>query len=86
MEFSTLGLVLGGLAGSILLLAALALVIYRESQRTLTFDRRLSVPRVKAIAFGVGPEHREQRGGTSRRTNGSSGRRGSRPSRNAFRC
>ena len=70
MEFNTLGLVLGGLAGSILLLAALALVIYRESQRTLAFDRRLSVPRVKAIAFGVGPEHREQRGGGSVRAFG----------------
>ena len=70
MELNTLGLVLAGLAGSILLLAALALVIYRESQRTLTFDRRLSVPRVKAIAFGVGPEHREQRGGGSVRAFG----------------
>ena len=70
MELNTLGLVLGGLAGSILLLAALALVIYRESQRTLAFDRRLSVPRAKAIAFGVGPEHREQRGGGSVRAFG----------------
>ena len=63
MAHGTLGLVLAGLVGSILLLAGLALVIYRESQRTLAFDRRLAVPRVKAIAFGVGPEHREQRGG-----------------------
>ena len=70
MELNTLGLVLGGLAGSILLLAALALVIYRESQRTLAFDRRLSVPRAKAVAFGVGPEHREQRGGGSVRAFG----------------
>ena len=70
MALNTLGLVLAGLAGSILLLAALALVIYRESQRTLAFDRRLSVPRVKAIAFGVGPEHREQRGGGSARALG----------------
>ena len=70
MAFNTLGLVLAGLAGSILILAALALVIYRESQRTLAFDRRLSVPRVKAIAFGVGPEHREQRGGGSVRALG----------------
>ena len=70
MAFNTLGLVLAGLAGSILLLAALALVIYRESQRTLAFDRRLSVPRVKAVASGVGPEHREQRGGGSVRAFG----------------
>ena len=70
MAHNTLLLVLGGLAGSILLLSGLALVIYRESQRTLAFDRRLSVPRVKAIAFGVGPEHREQRGGGNARAFG----------------
>ena len=70
MLHTTLMLVLAGLAGSILLLAGLALVIYRESQRTIAFDRRLSVPRAKAIAFGLRPAHLEQPGGGSARALG----------------
>ena len=70
MLHTTLMLVLAGLAGSILLLAGLAVVIYRESQRIIAFDRRLSVPRAKAIAFGLRPVHLEQPGGDNARAFG----------------
>ena len=62
MAHSTLMLVLAGLLASTVLLAGLALLIYRETQRSLEFDRRLSVPRRRASAAGLSPEHRERRG------------------------
>ena len=61
MSHSTLMLVLGGLLASTVLLAGLALLIYRETQRTLAFDRRLSAPRRQAIAAGLWSERRERR-------------------------
>ena len=66
MSQSTLMLVLGGLIASTVLLAGLALIIFREAQRTLAFDRRLSTPRRQAIAFGLWSERRERRGGGGR--------------------
>ena len=70
MSHALLMLVLGGLVASAVVLAGLALLIYRETQRTLAFDRRLSTPRGQAIAAGLWSEHRERRrrggGGSSR--------------------
>jgi len=70
MSQSTLMLVLGGLMASTLVLAGIAVLIYRETQRTLAFDRRLTTPRRQAIAAGLWSERRERRpgrgGGNSR--------------------
>ena len=63
MSHSTLMLVLGGLVASGAVLAGLALVIYRETQRTIAIDRRLAGPRRHALASGLGSEQRERRGG-----------------------
>lgn len=62
MAQSTILLVIGGLAGSTILLAALALFLYRETQRTIALDRRLSVPRRQAVAALLWPELRDRRG------------------------
>ncbi|MDE2639337.1 MAG: type II secretion system F family protein [Chloroflexota bacterium] len=40
---------------SVVLLAGIGLFVYRETQRTLALDRRLSVPRRVALAAGLGP-------------------------------
>ena len=61
MLTSTVMLVLGGLIASTVILAGLAVLIYRETQRTLAFDRRLSVSRRQAIAGGLWSERRERR-------------------------
>ena len=45
------------------LLAGIGLFVYRETQRTLAFDRRLGVPRRLALAAGLGPARRERRAG-----------------------
>ena len=63
MSHSMLMLVLGGLVASGVVLAGLALVIYREAQRTIAIDRRLAVPRQQALASGLWPEQRERLGG-----------------------
>ena len=63
MSHSMLTLVLAGLVGSGTLLAGLALIIYRETQRTIAIDRRLAGPRRHALASGLGSEQRERRGG-----------------------
>ena len=47
----------------VVLLAGIGLVVYRETQRTLVFDRRLGVPRRLALAAGIGPARRERRAG-----------------------
>ena len=60
---SMLMLVLAGLTASGVLLAGLALVILRETRRTIAIDRRLSAPRRQALAAGLWPERRERRGG-----------------------
>ena len=62
MSQSMLMLVLGGLVASGVVLAGLALVIYREAQRTIAIDRRLAVPRQQALASGLWPEQRERLG------------------------
>jgi len=43
--------------------AGLGVFIYRHSQRTLAFDRRLGVPRRLALAAGLGPKRSERRDG-----------------------
>ena len=53
-------LILAAVSG-IVLLAGLGLFVYRETQRTLAFDRRLGVPRRMALAAGLGPSRRERR-------------------------
>ncbi|MDE0456651.1 MAG: type II secretion system F family protein [Chromatiales bacterium] len=62
MPQSTFMLVLAGLAGSTILLAGLALVIYRETQRAVAFDRRLSASRRQAVAARLWSDLRERRG------------------------
>ena len=47
----------------VVLLAGIGLFVYRETQRTLAFDRRLGVPRRMALAAGLGPARRERRAG-----------------------
>ena len=58
MSHFVLIVVFGGLGVSALLLAVL---VFRETQRILAFDRRLSVPRLQAVAAGVSPESRGRR-------------------------
>ena len=49
-------LVLAAVAVSgVVLLAGIGLFVYRETQRSLALDRRLSVPRRLALAAGLGP-------------------------------
>ena len=68
MSHTLLMLVLAGLAAATFVLAGLALLIYRETQRAVAFDRRLSTPRRQAVAAGLWSERRERRsrGGNSR--------------------
>ena len=61
MSQSMLMLVLGGLAANTVVLAWLAVLIHRETQRTLAFDRRLFIPRRQAVAAGLWSERRERR-------------------------
>ena len=68
MSHATLMLALGVLVASTVMFAGLALVIYREAQRALAFDRRLSAPRRLAIAAGLWSERRERRRGNERDT------------------
>ena len=57
-------MVLAAMAVSgVVLLAGLGVFVYRETQRTLAFDRRLGVPRRLALAAGLGPARRERRAG-----------------------
>ena len=53
---------LAGLAVCTVLLACLLVLIYRETRRIYTLDRRLSVPRRQALAAGLWPRRRERRG------------------------
>ena len=53
------------LVASIALLAGLGLVVYREAQRSLAFDRRLGVPRHLALAAGVGASAQGRRAGNA---------------------
>ena len=59
-------MVLAAMAVSgVVLLAGLGVFVYRETQRTLAFDRRLSVLRRLALAAGLGPKAREQPDGSA---------------------
>ena len=63
MDVAMLKAVLTVGAGALIGITGTMLIIYREVQRLLAFDRRLAVPRGKAAAaFGVQYEHRPQRG------------------------
>ena len=63
MSHTLLMLVLSGLAAATLVLAGLAVFIYRETQRAVAFDRRLLTPRRQAIAAGLWSDRRERRSG-----------------------
>ena len=63
MSHTTLMFVMAGLAASAVTLGGLAMAIYRETQRTVAFDRRLMVPRRLAIAAGLRPEREQRRKG-----------------------
>ena len=58
----TLMLVVASFAGASLWLGVLGLVVYREAQSALALDRRLSIPRARAVTAGLGPARRERRG------------------------
>ena len=58
MPQSTLLLVLAGLAGCTVLLAGLVAFIYVEVRRMLALDRKLSLPRRRALAIGLRPQRR----------------------------
>ena len=62
MSHTMLMLVFGGLGVSTVVLAVLGVFIYRETQLTLAFDRRLFTPRRQAIVAGLWSERRERRG------------------------
>ena len=63
MSQSTLMLVLAGIVTSTVLLAGLALAIYRETQRSLAFDQRLAIARRQASAAGLNPGPGKRHGG-----------------------
>ena len=73
MTQSTLMLVLGTVAGGGLWLGVLGLLVYRETQRSLALDRRLSIPRARAVAAGLAPERRERRRDSGRGVAGALG-------------
>ena len=58
----TILLVLTGLATITALFAGLLVYIYREARRTLSLDRRLSMPRRQALALDLWPQRRERQG------------------------
>ena len=65
MSDSLLALVLGGLVASGGILAVLALALFRETRRTVAFDRRLGVPRKRALASAPREERRRRGRGDS---------------------
>ena len=60
MSLALLVLVLCGIVASILVLGWMGLLVFRELQSALDFDRRLGVPRAQALSFGLWAEHRMQ--------------------------
>ena len=60
MSPTMLVLVLSGMVASTVLLAVMALLVFRELRRGLAFDRRLAVPRAQALSFGLWAERRQQ--------------------------
>ena len=63
MSPSLLILVLFGIVASVAVLGWMGLLVFRELQSALDFDRRLGVPRTQALAFGLWAEHRLQQFG-----------------------
>ena len=63
MTATTLALLAVVLAAAMLVLAAVGVLVYRETQRSLAFDRRLGVPRRLAFGAGLTPGRRARRGG-----------------------
>ena len=63
MTPALLAMVLGSVVASATLLGALGLVVFRELRRAQDFDRRLAVPRARALGCGLGAleRAREQR-------------------------
>ena len=70
MSPSLLTLVLAGTIASVAVLAVLGLAVSREIRRSLAFDRRLGVPRARALAFAP---QREDRGPSGRSGAGARG-------------
>ena len=68
MSQSLLTLVLGGIVASAVILAGLALVVLRETRRTVSFDRRLGVARRRAPSLGLRTDDRSAGGAGSLRT------------------
>ena len=66
MSQSLFALVLGGMVASAGFLTVLALVVLRETRRTLAFDRRLGVARRQALASASRAEDRSRRPGRER--------------------
>ena len=62
MTPTTLAIIVALLFGGIAALAGIGVVVYRETQRTLAFDRRLDLPRRVALAVGVESKRRGRRG------------------------
>ena len=56
-------LVLCGIVASSVVLGWMGLLVFRELQSALDFDRRLGVPRTQALSFGLWVEHRAQNPG-----------------------
>ena len=63
MTPATLAIIVALLFGGIAALAGIGVVVYRETQRTLAFDRRLDMPRRVALAVGVESKRRGRRSG-----------------------
>ena len=61
----TIAFVTTALFGGIVVLAGLSVIVRRETQRSLAFDRRLGVPRRLALAAGLGPSDSARRSGSS---------------------
>ena len=67
MSAALLVLVLCGVVASSAVLGWMGLLVFRELQSALEFDRRLGVPRAQAISFGLWAERRAQQSGGSAR-------------------
>ena len=67
MSLALLTVVLLGMVACTVVLGWLGLLVFRELQSALDFDRRLGATRAQAMFFGLWPEHRVQRAGEGRR-------------------
>ena len=62
MSRSMLILILAGTVASAATLAVLGAAVFREIRRIIAFDRRLGVPRARALAFAPGPKDHRRSG------------------------